>query len=297
MPRKKLQECTESLGESRRFPKAEPSKENKPEAAPGGRVQGAGGFYREVSRRQRRLLEEALKFLGNAERGKQLHNTLKALFSLYEEVDAYAEYIRPGEREFFPSAPGARTLERFLEGFKYIYYILKRAQERVYLSKIFDNFWNECITYLGKCGYSEHFISNVCTKGSLFYRHSFNYWRHEFKDPEEGLAVMYGYFKSCFGIEGNDEYCAVDLRREVTYDWWRMKVCHEKLNEKVHYANPVLKPPGYEPPSEETLRKLRERIERYQNEAVMQRHEADAYLKMMSQRNHESGHGYTAGDD
>lgn len=33
-----------------------------------------------------------------------------------------------------------RGIDRFLEGFKYVYYILKRAEERLRLLSVFDNF-------------------------------------------------------------------------------------------------------------------------------------------------------------
>jgi hypothetical protein len=250
--------------------------------------------YLEINPRRRarckRLLEEALKYLESAESTKNPEGTLKGLFALYEEIDPYAEYVRPGEREFFPADKEQRTLERFLEGFKYIYYILKRAQERLYLTNAFDTFWDRCKAYLSQCKYSEKFISRVCAKNSMFYRQSFNYWRQEFGDSEEGFSVMYEYFKACFGIEGNDEYCCVDRRREAAYDWRRMKRSYEKFYEKPLYSNPVLEPPDYVPPSHEKLEMLRERIRRYRKENAQNHFGADALLLEIQKRNKEKGY-------
>lgn len=237
-------------------------------------------------------MQEALSFLASAEGGENTEGKLKALFALYEEVDAYADYIRPGEREFFPAERRERTLERFLEGFKYVYYILKRAQERLYLAGVFDNFWDRCAAYLAKCGYSQKHISNICRKDSLFYRQSFNYWRREFKDSEEGLGVMYEYWRACFGIEGNDDYCVVDLKREVTYDWRRMKACRETILEERAVKTTEFVPPEYEEWSEKNvrlLRLLRKRIERCGREEEEKTRGADALLADIRRRNRERG--------
>ena len=181
--------------------------------------------------KDRRLLNEALIFLRNQENTKNPEGTLKVFFALYETIDTNADYIKPGEREFFPIDKSLRTVERFLEGFRYIYIILKRARERLYLTNVFDNFWEKCKEYLRRCGYSEKFISRVCAKDSLFYRQSFAFWRKEYDDSEEALSIMYKYFKACFGIAGNDEYCRFSQGRDVTYDWRRMKSSHEKFHE------------------------------------------------------------------
>lgn len=221
--------------------------------------------YPEIKRRDRRLLEEAINSLVNAEGARDPEGTLKALYAIYEEIDPFSDYIKPGEREFFPKVRRERTLERFLEGFKYIYYILIRAQERLYLARVFGNFWERCADYLLKCGYSKKYIYSIFGKDALFYRQSFNYWRAEFKDDEEGFAVMFAYFKSCFGIEGNDEYCAVALKREVTYDWRRMKDCFERLRDNT-VIETIVPTPVYEEWSEKNKRILRERIEAYKRE-------------------------------
>lgn len=215
---------------------------------------------------------------------------MKALFALYEELDSKADYIKPGEREFFPVDKSQRTLERFLGGFKYIYFILKRAQERLYLTNAFDNFWDQCKAYLGRCEYSEKFISEVCAKDALFYRQSFNFWRQEFRDSEEGFSVMYEYFKACFGLVGNDEYCCVSQGREVAYDWRRMKTSYEKFYEKRIYSIPTLEPPDYTPPSQEKLERLRERISNHKKKIDDTCTEADALLLQIQKRNREKGY-------
>jgi len=235
-------------------------------------------------------MQAALEYLESAENTKNPQGALKGLFALYEEIDPYADYVRPGEREFFPADKGQRTLERFLEGFKYIYYILKRAQERLYLTNAFDNFWERCKAYLIRCKYSQKFISRACAKNSMFYRQSFNYWRQEFGDSEEGFSVMFEYFKACFGIVGNDEYCCIDRRRDVTYDWRRMKRSYEKFYKKPLYSNPVLEPPDYVPPSPQSLEMLRERIRLYRMERVQDHVAADALLLQIQKRNKEKGY-------
>ena len=252
--------------------------------------------YQEINPRKRaknkRLLDESLKFLKGEENTKNPEGALKALFTLYEEIDTNADYIKPSEREFFPVDKSQRTLERFLEGFRYIYFILKRAQERLYLTNVFDNFWEQCKSYLRRCEYSEKFISKVCAKDTLFYRQSLNFWRQEFEDSEEGFSVMYEYFKACFGLVGNDEYCCISQGREVSYDWRRMKTSYEKFYEKRICSDPVLEPPDYVPPSKEKLKKLRELIENKKQEIDKNNVVADALLSEIQKRNKENGYFY-----
>lgn len=214
---------------------------------------------------------------------------MKALFALYEEVDPYADYIRPGEREFFPSDRGQRTLERFLEGFRYVYYILKHAQERLYLARVFSNFWERCTDYLAKCGYSEKYISAGFTKESLFYRQSFQYWRQEFGDSEEGFSVMYEYWKACFGIEGNGEYCMMNFSRDITFDWRRMKLCREKLAAEETREVPEYEPPVYEEWSKKNRKLIRSRIEKFKREEAERATGADAILAEIRKRNLKRG--------
>ena len=247
--------------------------------------------YPELRRRDRRLLEDALDFLVKAEGARDPEGTLKALYAIYEEIDPFADYIKPGEREFFPKALRERTLERFLEGFKYIYYILVHAQERLRLASVFGNFWERCTDYLAACGYPEKHIYSIFGKDALFYRQSLNYWRSEFKDDEEGFDVMFAYFKSCFGIVGNDEYCAVALGREVTYDWRRMKACFEKLRDSADVIETVVPNPVYEEWTDKHKQMLRQRIEAYKKEREEESRKAEGVLEDIRRRNREDGHG------
>lgn len=253
--------------------------------------------YREINprgqARNKRLVNECLEFLKSEENTKNPEGTMKALFVLYAEIDNKADYISPGERQFFPPNRSQRTLQRFLEGFRYIYFILKRAQERIYLINAFDNFWEQCMSYLRRCRYSEKFISSVCAKDSLFYRQSFNFWRAEFDDSEEGFSVMYKYFKACFGIYGNDEYCCVARGREVAYDWRRMKSSYQKFHEKPKYSDPSLIPSDYVPPSQEKLKMLRNRIRRSKVNQERDICSADALLLEIQRRNKEKGYFQT----
>lgn len=252
------------------------------------------GGYREINPRKqardKRLVDECLQFLKSEENTKNPQGTMKALFALYENIDSKADYINPGERQFFPERKSQRTLQRFLEGFRYIYYILKRVQDRVYLNNAFDNFWEQCKTYLRRCKYSQKFIANICAKDSLFYRQSFNFWRSEFDDSEEGFSIMYEYFKACFGIYGNDEYCCVNRGREVAYDWRRMKSSYEKFNEKPKYSNPTLMPPDYVPVSQEKLKMLRDHIRSNKINQTRDIPAANALLLEIQRRNKEKGY-------
>lgn len=240
------------------------------------------------------MMREALAFLKSAEPGKNPEAVLKALFSLYGEIDRNAEYIRPGEREFFPADASQRTIERFLEGFKYVYYILKRAEERVRLVNTFSAFWEKCRVYLGKCGYSEKLAESLLAQNGIFYRQSFNYWRTAFGDDEEGLGVMYGHFRACFGIVGNDDYCRVELGgREVSYDWRRMKLCKERMDEEnAASVETPYDPPVWEEWSEDAIARLRAFREKHRAEEKPEDNSkaaADAFLQEIRARNRERG--------
>lgn len=250
--------------------------------------------YPELRRRDRRLLEDALEFLVKAEGARDPEGTLKALYDIYQEIDPFADYIKPGEREFFTKALRERTLERFLEGFKYIYYILMHAQERLHLTRVFGNFWEHCTDYLAACGYSEKYIYNIFGKDALFYRQSLNYWRSEFKDDEEGFSVMFAYFKSCFGIEGNDEYCALSIGREVTYDWRRMKACFEKLRDSEAVIETVVPDPVYEEWSDKHKQMLRQRIDAYKREREKESRKSEGVLEDIRRRNKEDGYEFVS---
>ncbi len=207
------------------------------------------------------LLDRAIKFLVEI-RGiekKKAYKDMKDMLDLYKGIDP--NDLLPGERRFFPANPKERTPERMLEGFEYIYAILRDASERYELETRFDAFWDECSAYLTKCGYeNQSFMANP----GIFYRMSFNYWRREFQDQAEGLIAMYNWFKSCFGYEGNEEYCVIEMNRDRTYDWMKMRACYEDLHEP---PPPVLikLPSGPKPElSKESLDKLRAKREEMQ---------------------------------
>ena len=273
--------------------------------------------------RQKRLLREALGFLestlpgygsglpapardfaGTSRRDERQgsgqvggdaspERTLKSLFALYEGIDPFADYIKPGEREFFPVLRAERTLERYLEGFKYIYYILRRAEERVRLAGVFDNFWARCTAYLARCGYSEKYISDICKRDGIFYRQSFAWWRREYGDQEEGFSPMYEYFRACFGVEGNDDYCAAGGKDGVSYDWRRMKACHEKETASRARVETVYVKPVWEEWSEENRKRVRELIESLRREGGEEESagppEADMILAEIRRRNRDRG--------
>ncbi|MGH7849256.1 MAG: hypothetical protein ACREOP_03055 [Thermodesulfobacteriota bacterium] len=243
--------------------------------------------------RQKRLLREALGFLESLGGDASPERTLKSLFALYEGIDPFADYIKPGEREFFPVLRAERTLERYLEGFKYIYYILRRAEERVRLLNAFDNFWARCTACLARCGYSEKYISDICKRESIFYRQSFAWWRREYGDQEEGFSPMYEYFRACFGVEGNDDYCAAAGKDGVSYDWRRMKACHEKETASRARVETVYVKPVWEEWSEENRKRVRELIESLRREGGEEEctgpPEADFVLAEIRRRNRERG--------
>ena len=243
--------------------------------------------------KQKRLLREALGFLQSLGGDASPERTLKSLFALYEGIDPFADYIKPGEREFFPVLRTERTLERYLEGFKYIYYILRRAEERVRLLNAFDNFWERCTEYLAKCGYSEKYISDICGHDGIFYRQSFAWWRREYGDQEEGFSPMYEYFRACFGYEGNDDYCAAAGKDGVSYDWRRMKACHEKERASQARTETVYEKPVWEEWSEENRKRVRELIESLRREGAEEVSagppEADFVLADIRRRNRERG--------
>jgi hypothetical protein len=158
------------------------------------------------------------------------------------------------------------------------------------LINVFDNFWERCKEYLLRCGYSEKFLSTVCAKDGLFYRQSFSFWRKEYDDSEEAFSIMYKYFKSCFGISGNDEYCRYTNEQGETYNWAKMKNCHEKFNEKQFYSDPKLEPSNYVPPSEEQLNLLRSVIEKRKQEIASNEVATNSLLMEIQKRNKEKGY-------
>jgi len=190
---------------------------------------------------------------------KKANGDIKKMLILYKGIDP--NDLLPGERRFFPANPKERTPERMLEGFEYIYAILHDAGERLELKKQFDSFWDDCKASLGKYGYSPDDMIFMERDG-LFYRLSFNHWRKEFSDQPEGLKAMHAWFKACFGMVGNEEYCRIDTGREVTYDWRKMKGCYEGMVEEPPQPVSIKLPSGPKPElSKESLDKLRAKRE------------------------------------
>ena len=161
------------------------------------------------------------------------------MFMVYINVDHYDENLLTSQRQFFPLNKKERTYERYLAVLPTIFEICRDAHQRAYLTEIFNTFWNKCLNYLVKCGYED---TGFMTKSGVFYRMSFNVFRKQFQDNPEGLDVMYKWFKACFGIDGNEEYCVIDSTREDNkfYDWLKMRACYEALADKTQSATTSL---------------------------------------------------------
>ena len=212
---------------------------------------------------------------------------MDALYLLYKKIDRTSPFLLPQQRQFFPENIKERTLERYFGAFEYVYSILKDASERARLKHEFDGFWQECEQYLVKCNYPAGM--EFMETGGLFYRQGFTFWRKEFADDEAGLSKMFEYFRACFGIKGNDDYCRVNLGVEITYDWRKMKACHKALSA----------PPGglwtpdrteKEEWTPETLQKLQELRERLRPApAAVDKKAADAFLEEIAQKNKQRG--------
>lgn len=183
-------------------------------------------------------------------------------------------------------------MEKFLVLVPTVYEILREARERYKREELFAGFWKRCEEYLWKCGYRDY---GFMCEGDLFHRQSFNFWRREFKDAEEGLGIMFAWFRSCFGIEGNDEYCIVNLHTEVTYDWNKMRACHEGLYAlPPQYSGPIgnVFPPskGSVDWSPETTLRLREAIERMKYVEPIDEEAAQKALEDIRAKNAERGY-------
>lgn len=142
---------------------------------------------------------------------------------MYKKIDHLDEHLLPSDRKFFPANPKERTRSRFLACVPVVYEILRDANERYRMKVEFDKFWNQCLAYLTKCDYSD---VAFMVEGELFYRQSFNFWRKEFRDSLDGLGIMHLWFKTCFGIIGNDEFCIIHDPTGITFDWRKMRACY-----------------------------------------------------------------------
>jgi hypothetical protein len=140
---------------------------------------------------------------------------LLKLYMIYKTIDRFDEYIKPSERSWFPDL---RTDTQFLNGFEAIFHILRGINERKELQNHWAPFWQRCMDYLKKCGYELDFIRTL----EEFERYSFNWWRKEMRDDPTMLDEMFAWFRSCFGIIGNEEYC----RFGDLWDWRKMERCY-----------------------------------------------------------------------
>lgn len=77
---------------------------------------------------------------------------------------------------------------------------------------------------------------------------------------------MYEYFRTCFGIEGNDDYCASATRDCMTYDWRRMKACWEKEKAEREWAETRFEKPVWEEWSEKSGKRLWDNVDAVRNE-------------------------------
>ncbi len=235
------------------------------------------------------LLARAIEFLVEI-RGiekKKANEDIKKMLRLYKGIDP--NDLLPGERRFFPANPKERTPERMLEGFEYIYSILRDASVRYELKTQFDSLWDDRKADLIRYGYSPDDTGFMANPG-IFYRLSFNFWCREFQGQPEGLDAMRNWFKACFGIEGNDEYCIIETMRDVTYDWMKMKACYIADQEEPQAISVPELPSGPRPElSKESLDKSRAKREEMQVNIAKDKQRKDQVLEVMKQENEKKG--------
>lgn len=177
-------------------------------------------------------------------------------------------------------------MERFLSILPLIYEILRDARERFVRNERFKAFWDDSLHALDKYGYDD---KSFMREDGLFRRQSFAYWRREFRDTEEGLTKMFTWFKSCFGIMGNDDYCCVQTLPYTTYDWNRMRECYESAGIPAAPLPELPNPSEYPDWSEGARRKLQEAKERLREHDVVNKEEATRVLDVIRERNQERG--------
>ena len=212
---------------------------------------------------------------------------MKGLYAIYRKIDHYDENLAPSQRQFFPLRYEERTMEKFLPVVPVIYEILRDSAERYKRTEQFQAFWFTCRQYLKKIDYEDR--SFMCEE-DLFHRQSFNYWRREFQDKPEGLETMMLWFKACFGIIGNEDYCCVQEFPTRTFDWNRMWECYRALDVEpiAPYAGlpPVAGKPEW---SDEHQKLIRDRIERYRKIDSVNEEEAHRFLEEIREKNREKG--------
>jgi len=220
---------------------------------------------------------------------KKANEDIKKMLILYKGIDHFDENLLVSQRQFFPANPKERTPERMLEGFQYIYSILRDASERHELKALFDSFWDDRRADLIRYGYSFDDMGFMANPG-VFYRLSFNFWCREFQGQPEGLSDMAGWFQACFGTIGNEQYCIIESIRDVTYDWMKMKACYIADQEEPQ-ASSVPELPSRPRPelSKESLDKLRTKKEEMQADIAKDKQRKDQVLEIIKQKNEKKG--------
>ena len=99
------------------------------------------------------------------------------------------------------------------------------------------------------------------------------------------------WFKACFGIIGNEDYCCVQEHPFRTFDWNRMRECYQSL-----HAEPIAPYGGKPYPtkpnpewSDEHQKLIRDRIERYRKIDSVNEEEANRFLEEIREKNREKG--------
>lgn len=211
---------------------------------------------------------------------------MKGLYAIYRKIDHYDENLAPSQRQFFPLRYEERTMEKFLPVVPVIYEILRDSAERYKRTEQFQAFWFTCRQYLKKIDYEDR--SFMCEE-DLFHRQSFNYWRREFRDDPEGLETMMLWFKGCFGIIGNEDYCCVQELPTRTFDWNRMRECYRALSIPPSGVGALPPPSEYPEWSDEHQKLIRDRIERYKKIDSVNEEEANRFLEAIREKNREKG--------
>jgi hypothetical protein len=261
-------------------------------------------------------LAAALDYLSRVQSIDEPEKAVKRLYAIYRKIDHFDESLTPSQRQFFPDRYEERTMEKFLPIVSTIYEILRDASERYIRAEQFQAFWFTCWQYLKKIGYDGRSFMNEAPTGDegLFHRQSFGYWRREFKDSPAGLETMMLWFKACFGIIGNEDYCCVQEFPVRTFDWNRMLECHAAFSIPPSGISALPPPSDYPEWDDETRQKfqeakarlkerseedtdegqrliglIRERIDLYRQKDNVNEEEAHRFLEAIRERNRERG--------
>jgi len=252
-----------------------------------------------------------LDYLSRVQSIEEPRKAVKALYAIYKKINYDDENLKPSQRHFFPANYEERTMEKFLPLVPTVYEILRDYADSYQRAEFFQAFWFTCNEYLKKIDYDGR--SFMQTEG-LFWRQSFAYWRREFQDSPAGLEVMMLWFKSCFGIIGNEDYCCVQQFPVRTFDWNRMRECHEALSTPPGGISALPPPSEYPEWGDETKQKfqdakarlkerseedvdegqelvglIRERIDLYRQKDNVNEEEAHRFLEAIRERNRGRG--------